>query len=132
MAILIDTTIFIAEEQGHLTLAHFIQANPDQVYVMSVLTASELLVGVHLVSPPHRSARSLKVNSVLQTFRAIPFDLSMAHVHAELVATMQKLGRPVGTIDLMIAATAIALDCEVMSHDQRSFPFIPGLKLIAP
>ncbi|AUX31792.1 uncharacterized protein SOCE836_039240 [Sorangium cellulosum] len=37
---------------------------------------------------------------------------------------------PVGAHDLLIAATALAVGYDVVTRDDRSFPRIPGLRLL--
>jgi len=39
------------------------------------------------------------------------------------------IGQPVGTHDLLIAATALALDYGVLTADIRDFERIPGLRV---
>jgi predicted nucleic acid-binding protein len=59
----------------------------------------------------------------------IAFDLTVARVHASLWADLARRGIVVGERDLMIGATAIARDYDIVTRDERSFPKIPGLKV---
>jgi tRNA(fMet)-specific endonuclease VapC len=52
-----------------------------------------------------------------------------ARVHARLWAQLAAKGITVGTHDLLIAATALAMGFSVATRDDRSFPYIPGLSL---
>jgi predicted nucleic acid-binding protein len=60
----------------------------------------------------------------------LPFDLPEARTHARLSAELGSKGVSVGAHDLLIAATAIANDMRVITHDARSFPKIKGLELV--
>jgi len=51
-------------------------------------------------------------------------------VHARLDAELSAAGTPVGDADLMIAATAVALDYRIATRDLRSFPKIKGLDVV--
>src|SRR5687768_1922446 len=99
---------------------------------MSAVTASELLHGVRRATPPHQAAREAYVEKLLVELPVIPFDLDVARVHAELAAELASRGTPVGTNDLMIAATAVQLGYAVLTFDQRSYPAIPRLKTQTP
>jgi predicted nucleic acid-binding protein len=60
----------------------------------------------------------------------ISFDLVAARVHARLWARLAAKGIAIGQHDLVIAATAISRGMDVATRDARSFPKIPGLKIL--
>jgi predicted nucleic acid-binding protein len=68
------------------------------------------------------------VENLLEALRVIPFDLSIARVHARLRARIPR-NRQIGAHDLMIGATAVSLGYAVLSRDRRSFPRIPDLRI---
>jgi predicted nucleic acid-binding protein len=68
------------------------------------------------------------VENLLEALRVIPFDLSIARVHARLRARIPR-NRQIGAHDLMIGATAVSLGHAVLSRDRRSFPRIPDLRI---
>jgi predicted nucleic acid-binding protein len=99
--------------------------------VLSAVTASELLHGVHRASKPEiRKRRHRLVEELLDTFTIVPFDLEIARTHARVWAEMASRGITVGSHDLLIGATALALTASVATRDLRSFPKIPGLKVL--
>jgi hypothetical protein len=61
--------------------------------------------------------------------RSSNFDLTVARVHASLWANLAKRGTVVGERDLMISATAVAMDHGIATRHERSFPKIPGLRV---
>ena len=67
------------------------------------------------------------VERLLDRLPIIPFDPDVARVHARLGADLAVKGAQVGAHDLMIAATAVAIDFDVATRDLRSFPKIAGL-----
>jgi predicted nucleic acid-binding protein len=91
------------------------------------VTASELLHGVHRLEGAARARASAFVEPLLELLPVLPFDLESARVHAALSADLRRRRIAVGAHDLIIAATAIALDFRVATHDLRSFPRIVGL-----
>ena len=48
MAVLIDASILIEAERGRLDLAQHVAQRQEEEFFLSVITASELLHGVHL------------------------------------------------------------------------------------
>jgi predicted nucleic acid-binding protein len=87
--------------------------------------------GVHRLSSAVARTRAERfVEMVLASIPVIPFDLEVARVHARLDAELSAAGASVGDADLMIAATAVALDYRIATRDPRSFPKIKGLDLV--
>jgi predicted nucleic acid-binding protein len=129
MGTLIDTSVFIAAERADLDLTTV--ADKTTPAAMAAITASELLVGVHLVvSPAGRARVARTVESWIQTIAVVPFDLEIARAHATLAAQLRTDRITIGAHDLMIAATAVALGYRVATRDLRSFPRIPGLDVV--
>jgi predicted nucleic acid-binding protein len=127
MALLIDSSVFIAGEHGRLDLDALLARREDEGAAMAAITASELLHGVHRAKASVRPAREAFVERVLADFPVIPFDLIAARMHARLSAALASTGVVVGAHDLEIAATALAIGFAVATCDRRSFSRIPGL-----
>src|SRR5947209_5971218 len=81
---------------------------------LSVITATELLHGVHRADSTSRPVRrSTFVEYVLSLFPIIDFDLAIARLYGELWATLEKQGKRISAHDLIIGATALAHDDSV-------------------
>ena len=131
MGTLIDTSILIAVQRGQLDPGRLRSEDDDEPVAIAAITASELLHGVHrLTTAVARTRAERFVETVLASIPVIPFDLEVARVHARLDAELSAAGTPVGDADLMIAATAVALDYRIATRDRRSFPKIKGLDLV--
>lgn len=108
-------------------------AYPEERWFISAVTVSELLQGVlRAASPAHREARQAFVEETIGRFRVLDFDLVAARTHAEIWAELARRGRMVGERYLMIAATAVSRNFSVATRDLRSFPVIPGLRMLNP
>jgi tRNA(fMet)-specific endonuclease VapC len=130
MATLIDSSVLIAAERGHLNFEDIAARYAEEDVAISAVTASELLHGIHRArTAAQRHRRQAFVEGLLAQLPVIAFDLIVARVHASLWAELAKRGVAVGERDLMIGATAIAKDYPVATRDARSFPKIPGLKV---
>jgi tRNA(fMet)-specific endonuclease VapC len=99
---------------------------PSEIRVSSV-TRAELLYGAR------RSARVAENLRLLAGFVAplvsLPFDDACAEQYGALRATLAAAGQPIGPNDLLIAATALAHDLTLVTHNLREFSRVAGLKL---
>ena len=130
MGALIDSSVLIAIERGEVDLAEPLAARLDDDFAISAITASELLHGVHRAdSDARRATREAWVEGVLAQIPVLGFDLIAARIHARLSAKLASSGDTVGAHDLIIGATAMGRGLEVVTHDERSFPRIPGLSI---
>jgi len=131
MAALIDSSVFIDIERRRLNLEDLLAEHAGEEVAIAAITAAELLHGAHRATKAkHRALREAFVESVLANVAIIPFDLVTARIHARLWAQLAAKGITVGTHDLLIAATALAVGFAVATRDDRSFPHIPGLSVV--
>jgi tRNA(fMet)-specific endonuclease VapC len=130
MAALIDTSVLIDVERGRLSLGDLAARHGEEEVGISVVTAAELLHGVHLVAGAKASRAEAFVEGLLGMLPVLPFDLAEARAYARLSAELQTKGTPVGAHDLLIAATALANDFRVITRDLRSFSRIRGLDVL--
>jgi len=63
--------------------------------------------------------------------RILPFDTEAAAAYAEVFATRRKLGRPSGTVDLMLAAIARVRRASVVTRNVADFEGV-GLAIVNP
>ena len=131
MGSLIDTSVLIESERGGLDLEKFLSAFPEEDWMISSVTVSELLHGGLRTTVPANRARRLRfAEETIRRFPVLTFDLLAARTHARIWAELARRGRMVGERDLLIASTAISLDYSVATRDLRSFPMVPGLRVL--
>lgn len=92
----------------------------------SVIVAAELQFGLHENFDPERSRR---VTGVLSRLPVLPWEPPADQVYGELRARLEKAGTPIGTVDTFIAAHALALDCVLVTDNEREFGRVPGLRV---
>ena len=56
-----------------------------------------------------------------------PWPLDATHHYAQIRAALERVGKPIGGMDLMIAAHALAEDSVVITNNAREFHRAPGL-----
>jgi tRNA(fMet)-specific endonuclease VapC len=128
VAVLIDASILIESERGRLDLEPYLAQRQEEEFFLSVVTASELLHGVHrAVQPEVRTKRSAFVEAILERFPLLPVDLATARIHAQVWAELAAAGRMIGSHDLWLAATCIAHGLTMVTANVREFTRVPGL-----
>jgi tRNA(fMet)-specific endonuclease VapC len=77
---------------------------------------AELVAGIEHSSSRERNMKSLK--AALPSLKVWPMDSSAAFEYGRIYAELARLGRPIGVVDMMIAAIALTLsNCTVVSTD---------------
>jgi predicted nucleic acid-binding protein len=128
MGYVIDTSILIDAERNRLDIKKAIREKETESFFLSVISASELLHGVHRAKDiAIRTRRSAFVEEILNRFPLLPIDCTVARIHAELWAELEKKGTIIGAHDLWIAATAIAHGLSIATGNLREFRRVPGL-----
>lgn len=128
MAVLIDTSVLIdAERRGH----SLNRAIGKRDRAISVITASELLHGVHRArNGAIRTRRAAFVEHLLSALEPLPISTAVARAHAEIWAELEKKGKPIGAHDLWIAATALSHGMDLATINARDFKRVPGLTVV--
>lgn len=128
MAVLIDASIVIEAERGRLDIGPFVESRADEDAFLSVVTASELLHGVHrAVNADQRARRSAFVEGVIERFPLLDVDVATARAHARVWAELSATGRLIGPHDLWLAASCIAHGLTMVTANVREFERVPGL-----
>jgi predicted nucleic acid-binding protein len=108
---LLDTSIFIAREQGRK-----LGPPPSGDARISVATLTELGVGVRRAAGPLRAVREATLASA-RRFIPLSFDERVAEHLVDLLAAARSAGRRAGAMDAIIAATALAHGLAVWTQD---------------
>jgi tRNA(fMet)-specific endonuclease VapC len=98
---------------------------PSDVMI-SVVTEAELRFGV--LRRPDAKRLSVLVEEFLRFVEIKPWDSKAALQYAKLRAILEPEGQPMGGMDLMIAAHALALGAVLVTSD-RVFRRVKGLKI---
>ena len=88
---------------------------------------AEMMYGLRLSSQPEINLARL--NAGLLQIACWPLDREASNVYGLLAAELRRMGRPMQTIDIMLAAIAISLgNCTVVTTDSDLLA-IPGLSV---
>ncbi len=127
MKYLLDTNIciYIINERPPAVLQRFLRHRLGELGV-SAITASELAFGVAKSASKKNLAALEKFLAPLEV-RAFGPDASWRY--GLLRAALEARGQPIGALDTLIAAHALALDATLVTNDVTEFSRVPGLRL---
>ncbi|MEX6508596.1 PIN domain-containing protein [Jiella sp. M17.18] len=98
---------------------------PSASIVTSIIVVSQLRYGYTNVSSKRlKAAYELFFSGISVEDWEVPFD----HVYADIRSALDKKGRPLGAMDMLIAAHAVATDAVVVTAD-AAFRHVDGLRV---
>ncbi len=93
---------------------------------ISVITEAELRFGVA------RLPAAVRLKSLVEEFllrvEVLPWNSDAARHYDEIRAVLERSGRPMGNMDMLIAAHALAVEAVLVTHD-RVFRRVKALKI---
>jgi tRNA(fMet)-specific endonuclease VapC len=92
---------------------------------ISAVTEAELRFGI--AKKPEATRLKTAVEEFLAFVEILPWDSDAAKQYATTRAALEDDGQPMGNLDMMIAAQALAVGAMVVTHD-RVFRRVKGLK----
>ena len=94
---------------------------------ISAITLSELEYGVSKSSRPDRNKVALV--EFLAPLQVVPYDDMAAQEYGRLRAYLEERGTPIGSLDTLIAAHALALNCALVTNNEGEFSRVPRLRI---
>ena len=127
MHFLIDTNILIyrLKNLGNVN-DNFLKYKDKQMSV-SVISYGELIFGAMKSKSVEKNLET--VNDIKSIFPIIDINCDIMKTFGEIKAYIQKIGKPVDDMDLLISATAISNGMTLVTHNTKHFENIPNLKL---
>jgi len=125
MPYLIDTDWAVDYLKGVDEKVSFLQSAED-LYITSI-SIGELIEGIEGSEKKEDRIRGLE--NFLANITVVSFTEEMAYTFGKIRNDLRKKGKLPGDIDLMIAATALHLDLEVLTDNKKHFEHISGIEL---
>jgi len=119
-----DTCIRVIRERPPALRERF-NAEADSLCI-SMVTLGELLFGAEKSARPAANRRT--VEDFAARLEVLPFDADAAAHFADIRAALERQGKPIGSYDLMIAGHARSRGLVVVTHNQREFQRVDGLR----
>ena len=112
-----NTLIYFFKGSGRVAERMFDEA-PADIGVPAVVIF-ELLTGIAKSASPKKRTRQL--SSLLDAIKVLPFSIEEAKSSAKIRAQLEKMGTPIGPLDVLIAGTAMANRAVLVSHNSAEF-----------
>jgi len=113
----------------------WLETTDRQSQYVSVITLAEIQKGIELLAAGRRRALLEEwLRHDLEAWfsgRVLPVDRQVAARWASLVAQGARTGRPLPTVDSLIAATALAYDLTIVTRNARDFEGV-GAVIVNP
>lgn len=122
---ILDTNVLIDMKRGISNIRErIVQADPRNCFI-SAVSIAELQTGYEITGNEEELKNILFCK---EHFTIIPITDNVLEEFAKLKAVQILAGKKVPDLDLMIAATASLTDSTVVSHDEKHFSIIKGIR----
>jgi len=127
MKFLLDTDTCIYALKEHAAVLRHLLAQSREDIAVSVVTEAELRTGA---AKSASSARNLRlVENFLRPLAVLEFTSGDAVSYAQVRSKLERAGTPIGPLDTLIAAQAVARKLVLVSNNQREFSRVAGLHI---
>ncbi len=128
MKFLLDTNIciYIIKQKPPEVLQRFNIYQVGDIGVSSI-TVAELEFGVQKSQFPTKNQQAL--TQFLLPLTIVDFDRGAAIVYGDIRARLGKQGKPIGSLDTLIAAHALSLQVTLVTNNVKEFSRVQNLKL---
>lgn len=118
--------IYIIRRKPEIVLTRIQRLRVSDLGISSI-TLSELEYGV--AKSRKQEQNKLALTEFLTPIEIIPFDDMAAKHYGELRAYLESRGTPIGSLDTLIAAHALALQSVLVTNNESDFGRVPGLTI---
>ena len=120
-----DICIYIIKKRPANLLEKF-NTIPPSTLCISTVTYAEMQYGVERSSSKKMNQRILA--DFVSHLDVQPWDVAAARQYGKTRVSLEKRGKPIGNMDLLIAAHALSQQCILVSNNLREFSRVRGLQ----
>jgi len=128
MEVMLDTNIciYIIKRKPQSVLQRFRAFQVGDIGI-SAITLAELEYGAAKSAQLRKNRETLK--QFVSTLDVAAFDSQATEVYGDIRAELERRGRPIGAMDLLIAAHALSLGVRLATNNVREFKRVHGLRV---
>ena len=128
MKFLIDTNICIYIMNNHPpeVIKKFRKIGVGNICISSI-TVSELQYGACKSKQIKKNIKRL--NEFLSPFKIISYDESASECYGEIRSRLEKQGKVIGPLDMLIAAQALSKNLTLITNNEKEFKRVKSLKV---
>lgn len=123
---MLDTDTCIALIKSHPSAIRKLRGKTIGQIGISSITLGELAFGVAKSSRPLEARAAL--GEFLLSLEVAPFDERASLHYGGVRASLERRGKPIGPLDTLIAAHALAEDVVLVTHNSAEFRRVEGLR----
>nr|WP_122951260.1 type II toxin-antitoxin system VapC family toxin [Bathymodiolus thermophilus thioautotrophic gill symbiont] len=128
MIYMLDTNIisYLIKSHDEMLVRKFEVVSQYDLVVISSISVAELRYGVK-----KKQSKNLEtvVNNFLHPLEQKDFDESSAIIYGDIRVDLEKRGRVIGALDMLIAAHAKSLGATIVTNNTKEFDRVVGLKV---
>jgi tRNA(fMet)-specific endonuclease VapC len=126
MKYMLDTNIciYLIKQQPKEVIKKFQGIALGEIAI-STVTVAEMMYGVG--KSLYKEKNKTALEAFLAPLEVVDFDFAAAQQYGEVRAYLEKIGEPIGSYDLMIAAQALSLGLVLVTNNEQEFKRIPDL-----
>jgi predicted nucleic acid-binding protein len=137
MGLILDSSILIAAERKGLDDLEILEQLKtlygETAFGLSVVTIAELMHGAYRAKEEARKQRRLAfIDRLCREIRIYPITVEIARTVGRIEGQQASLGFTLTFEDLAIGVTALQLGFEIVTHNEKDFKLIPGLRIVKP
>jgi tRNA(fMet)-specific endonuclease VapC len=125
---MLDTNIciYIIKKKPEQVIERLKQTRISDIGISSI-TLSELEYGAARSSKPEQNR--LALGEFLAPLEILSYDDMAAYEYGKIRAYLHRKGTLIGSMDMLIAAHALSVDCSLVTNNVREFNRVPSLKI---
>jgi tRNA(fMet)-specific endonuclease VapC len=126
--LMLDTNhcIYIMKREPSEVVRQFERITPGSIAISSLVVA-ELCYGIAKSRNKLLSEKAL--GDFLTYLPSLSWPREAAPIYGELRAKLERIGRPIGSMDMLIAAHALYEDATLITNNRAEFARVAGLRL---
>ena len=128
MKYLFDTNIciYLIKNKPINVLKRFSKITPESIAVSNI-TVAEMYYGIAKSSKPNQNTIALE--EFLLPLIIIDFDKNDARIYGKIRHELEKRGKIIGAMDLLIGAQALSRNLILVTNNEKEFNRIEGVKI---
>lgn len=128
MIYMLDTNIciYIIKQKPKEVIDKFKKMKENDICISSI-TYSELIYGAEKSSNVKKNLLALTM--FLSNIEILPYDENASSEYGLIRAELEKDGKPIGPLDMLIAAHAKSLNIKLVTNNVKEFERVKGLKI---
>ncbi len=127
MIYILDTNTLIYFFKGVGTISEKLLETPPREISVPSIVVYELEVGIAKSTSPQK--RTGQLADLLQLVNILPFGVEEAKSASHIRVALERQGELVGPYDILIAATALAQNAILVTHNTKEFGKVPQLQI---